>query len=148
MSLPVESSPETSADNPHAPGGVETNERSVLAIELILGGLAAVGPLSIDMYLPAFPAIATDFGVGEDRVQLSLAAYFVGLAVGQLGIGPLLDRFGRRRPLLIGLVLYIAASLACMVAPSIALLIAARFVQALGGSACMVASRAIVRDLR
>lgn len=150
MSLPSSVPPlaEPAVSEEHEAPDAEHDEGSVWGIELVLGGLAAVGPLSIDMYLPAFPEVARSFGVGEAEVQLSLASYFVGLAIGQLGIGPLLDRFGRKRPLLIGLVLYVLAGLACAAAPSLAWLVAARLVQALGGSACMVASRAIVRDLR
>ncbi len=126
----------------------ESKAPPFVLIELVLGGLVAIGPLSIDMYLPAFSAIATDFAVGEERVQLSLASYFVGLALGQLIMGPLLDRFGRKRPLLLGLALYVAASVGCMLAPGINGLIVGRFVQALGGASAMVASRAVVRDLR
>ncbi|MCF7203942.1 multidrug effflux MFS transporter [Pseudomonas oligotrophica] len=117
-----------------------------LRILLILGALSAFGPLAIDMYLPAFPALARAFATDVEQVQLSLAAYFVGLALGQLVYGPLADRYGRRRPLLAGVALFAMASLAAAFAPSLEWLVAARFVQALGGCAGMVIARAVVRD--
>ncbi|UEB96609.1 multidrug effflux MFS transporter [Pseudomonas sp. HN2] len=113
---------------------------------LILGALSAFGPLAIDFYLPAFPAMALAFGTDEQHVQLTLAAYFLGLSLGQLAYGPISDRFGRRLPLLSGVVLFTLASLACAYAPSLEWLIGARFVQALGGCAGMVISRAVVAD--
>ncbi|MCC6073745.1 multidrug effflux MFS transporter [Pseudomonas sp. GCM10022188] len=118
-----------------------------LPILLILGALTAFAPLAIDFYLPAFPALARFFATDVEHVQLSLAAYFVGLAAGQLLYGPLADRFGRRRPLQFGIALFALASLACSLAPSLEWLVVARFVQALGGCAGMVVSRAVVRDL-
>jgi len=118
-----------------------------LRILLILGALSAFGPLAIDMYLPAFPLLAESFGTSVDHVQLSLAAYFIGLAIGQLVYGPLADRYGRRGPLLVGVTLFTLASLASAFAPSMDWLIGVRFVQALGGCAGMVVARAVVRDL-
>ncbi|WP_439859760.1 multidrug effflux MFS transporter [Pseudomonas sp. MBLB4136] len=118
-----------------------------LRLLLILGALCAFGPLAIDFYLPSFPTLARAFATDVEHVQLSLAAYFVGLALGQLVYGPLADRFGRRRPLLVGVLLFGLASLACALASSLETLIAARFVQALGGCAGMVVTRAVVRDL-
>ncbi len=116
-------------------------------IILILGALAALGPFAIDMYLPGFPAIAKDLNTDISHVALSLTSYFVGISVGQLIYGPLVDRFGRKKPLIIGLVIFIAASIGCAVAPSIEWLIGLRLLLALGGCAGMVASRAVVRDV-
>ncbi|RON29363.1 multidrug effflux MFS transporter [Pseudomonas brassicacearum] len=113
---------------------------------LILGALSAFGPLAIDFYLPAFPAMALAFGTDEKHVQLTLAAYFLGLSIGQLAYGPVADRFGRRIPLLTGVGLFTAASLACAYAPNLEWLMDARFIQALGGCAGMVISRAVVSD--
>ncbi len=121
--------------------------RSQTFIILILGALTMIGPFSIDMYLPGFPAIAKDLRTTIAEVQLSLASFFVGLALGQLFSGPITDRFGRKKPLYVGLGLYMLASLACVFAPNVETLIALRFVQALGGSVGMVVSRAVVRDL-
>ncbi|MDT8915563.1 multidrug effflux MFS transporter [Amycolatopsis sp. PS_44_ISF1] len=114
---------------------------------LILGGLSAFGPLSIDMYLPALPRLATDLGASASTVQLTLTAFIVGLAVGQVVAGPLSDAYGRRVPLLIGLGLYVVGSVAAAVSPDITLLIIARAVQAMGAAAGLVISRATVRDL-
>lgn len=114
---------------------------------VILGALIAFAPLSIDMYLPAFPAIADHFKVVPGAVQTTLAVFFVGLAVGQGILGPIMDRMGRLRPLLIGISVYVAASLWASFASSIEGLAVARLFQALGGCAGIVASRAMVRDL-
>ncbi len=116
-------------------------------ILLILGALSAFGPLAIDMYLPAFPAIGAALSADAEQVQLSLSVYFLGLASGQLLYGPLADRFGRRKPLLVGVLLFCLASFACAMAPTLEWLLTARFVQALGGCAGMVVTRAVVRDL-
>jgi len=113
----------------------------------LLGLLAAFGPLSIDMYLPALPEIGQELGGGMEGAQLTLAAYFLGMAAGQLLHGPLSDRLGRRRPLFAGLVVYIAASALCALATSMDALIALRLLQALAGCAGMVISRAVVRDV-
>ncbi|MDM3884450.1 multidrug effflux MFS transporter [Pseudomonas sp. BCRC 81390] len=117
-----------------------------LRIVLILGALSAFGPLAIDFYLPAFPAMAQAFATDEKHVQTTLAAYFLGLSIGQLAYGPVADRFGRRKPLMFGVSLFTLASLACAYAPNLDTLVLARFVQALGGCAGMVLSRAIVSD--
>lgn len=114
---------------------------------LILGGLSAFGPLAIDMYLPAFTAMALDFAVQIEQVQLSMSVYFAGLACGQLVYGPIADRFGRRPPLMFGIALFAIASLGCALAPTLEWLLAARFVQSLGACAGMVVNRAVVRDL-
>ncbi|MEO7729355.1 MAG: multidrug effflux MFS transporter [Kofleriaceae bacterium] len=114
---------------------------------LVLGSLAAFAPLAIDMYLPAFSAIAADLGTTGNAVGWTLAVYFVGLALGQIVIGPIADRHGRARPLRAGLAVFVLGSLAAALAPRIELLIAARLVQSLGGAACAVTTRAVVRDL-
>ncbi|HEY0041754.1 MAG TPA: multidrug effflux MFS transporter [Flavisolibacter sp.] len=114
---------------------------------LLLGLLSAIGPFSIDMYLPGFPTIATDLQTSVDQVSYSLSSFFIGICIGQMICGPLLDRFGRKRPLYAGLILYIFASLGCAVSGSIEALIGFRFLQALGGCVGMVAPRAIVRDM-
>jgi MFS transporter, DHA1 family, multidrug resistance protein len=113
----------------------------------ILGLLSAIGPFSIDMYLPAFPVIAANLNTTPEMVSYSLSSYFIGICAGQMLIGPLLDRFGRKPPLLGGLFLYIIAALGCAWAPTIEALIVFRFFQAAGGCAGMVAPRAIIRDV-
>jgi DHA1 family bicyclomycin/chloramphenicol resistance-like MFS transporter len=113
---------------------------------LIVGSLTGFGPLCIDMYLPALPRISQDLHSSASAVQLSLTACLIGLAVGQVLIGPLSDRLGRRKPLFFGLAAFILASAACALAPNIAALIALRFVQGVGGSAGLVVAQAIVRD--
>ncbi len=113
----------------------------------LLGFLTAVGPLSTDMYLPAFPAIEATYGAPEGTAQITLASWFAGLAVGQIAQGTMADRFGRRRPLIAGLMLYTLASASCALAPDLATLTVLRAVAAFGGSASMVLPRAIVRDL-
>ncbi|MGZ3766959.1 MAG: multidrug effflux MFS transporter [Mucilaginibacter sp.] len=118
-----------------------------LFLVLILGTLTALSPFSIDMYLPAFQDIAKSLHTTTSKVDLSLSSYFIGLAVGQLLYGPLMDRFGRKRPLYFGLSLYIAASVACFLSASVQMLIIVRFFQAIGGCAAGVASIAMVRDL-
>src|SRR5687767_9363333 len=114
---------------------------------LLLGLLSAIGPFSIDMYLPGFPAIAENLQTSVDAVSYSLSSFFVGICIGQLVCGPLLDRYGRKRPLYGGLILYIISSVGCALAQSIEALILFRLFQAFGGCVGMVAPRAIVRDL-
>ncbi|MBI0577246.1 multidrug effflux MFS transporter [Neobacillus cucumis] len=127
------------------PEGISRSKRVWMAI--VLGSLAAFGPLSIDMYLPALPNIAKDFQSNPSVVQLSLSFFVIGLASGQLFAGPISDISGRRKPLLIGLITYFIASLLCVFSPSIWGLIILRLIQGLAGSAGIVISRAIVRDL-
>ena len=115
-----------------------------LGLTLLLGTLSAVGPLSTDMYLPAFPRIGAEFGGGA---QLTLAAWFAGLACGQMMQGVLADRFGRRVPLLAGTALYTLASAGCALAPGLVSFSVWRLLAALGASASMVVPRAVVRDL-
>lgn len=124
---------------------LSTGHRLWMAV--LLGSLAAFGSLSIDMYLPAFPVITQGFQTSASLVQLSLTACLLGLAGGQIVIGPLSDTKGRKGPLLYFLLLYIAASILCVFAPSIWVFIAARFIQGFSASAGVVISRAIVRDL-
>lgn len=114
---------------------------------LILGTLTALSPFSIDMYLPAFQDIAKSLHTTTSRVDLSLSSFFIGLATGQLIYGPLMDRFGRKRPLYFGLSLYIIASVGCFLSSSVEMLIAIRVLQAIGSCAAGVASIAMVRDL-
>jgi MFS transporter, DHA1 family, multidrug resistance protein len=114
---------------------------------LILGMLSAIGPFSIDMYLPGFPAIAADLDTTVAHISLSLSSFFIGISFGQLLYGPLLDRFGRKVPLYFGLSLYVVASIGCAFAKSADALIWLRLFEALGGCVGMVASRALVRDL-
>jgi MFS transporter, DHA1 family, multidrug resistance protein len=114
---------------------------------VVLGLLSTFGPLSLDLYLPALPQLADDLGASASLAQLSITACLVGLAVGQLVAGPLSDRLGRRRPLIVGLVAFLLASVACAVAPSAAVLVLLRLVQGLAGAAGIVISRAIARDL-
>ncbi|SEC10328.1 MFS transporter, DHA1 family, bicyclomycin/chloramphenicol resistance protein [Amycolatopsis tolypomycina] len=123
------------------------SRRTQLKFVLVLGGLTAFGPLSIDMYLPALPRMAADLHAPDSTVQLTLSAFIVGLALGQLVLGPLSDALGRRGPLLAGLVLYVVGSVLCALSPDAWLLIAARFVQSLGAAAGIVIARATVRDL-
>ncbi|AYK05995.1 MULTISPECIES: multidrug effflux MFS transporter [Brevibacillus] len=118
-----------------------------LWLAIVLGALSAFGPLSLDMYLPALPAMATDFQTTTSAVQLSLTACLLGLSLGQLFAGPLSDIQGRRKPLLIGLAIYAVASILCVFSTSIWALVALRFIQGAAGSAGIVISRAMVRDI-
>jgi MFS transporter, DHA1 family, multidrug resistance protein len=114
---------------------------------LILGLLTAIGPFSIDMYLPAFPDIAKNLNTTVSQVMLSLSSFFIGISIGQMIYGPLLERYGRKKPLYVGITIYLLASLGCAFSTSVDALIAFRFMQAMGGCVGMVASRAVVRDL-
>ena len=116
-------------------------------LAVVLGSLSAFAPLSIDMYLPAFPAMARELTATPSDIQLTLTACTIGLAVGQLIAGPLSDRLGRRLPLLVGLAIFLVASAACVVAPSAISLTVLRLVQGMGGAAGVVISRAVARDL-
>ncbi|GFO66171.1 multidrug effflux MFS transporter [Geomonas paludis] len=125
----------------------EMTRRQMTVFVLILGALTAFSAMSIDMYLPAFPQMARDLKVPLSTVQLSVSAFLFGSAAGQLFYGPLADRYGRRRPLLLGLSLYVASTIGCATVHSGSGLLAWRVVMALGGGAGMVISRAVVRDL-
>jgi MFS transporter, DHA1 family, multidrug resistance protein len=120
--------------------------RSSTFIVLLLGALSVVTPFAVDMYLPAFSLIAKEFRTNTSVISLSLSTYFVGFALGQILYGPLLDRFGRKKPLYFGLVIYIAASMGCAEAHELRTFIAFRLVQALGGCAAQVAAITMVRD--
>ncbi|MCL6427391.1 MULTISPECIES: Bcr/CflA family efflux MFS transporter [Bacillus] len=126
----------------HNPTGKER-----LALAFLLGMLAILGPLNIDMYLPSFPEIAEDLSASASLVQLSLTACLVGLTIGQLIVGPVSDAQGRRKPLLICIFLFALSSLFCALSPNITTLVAARFLQGFTASAGLVLSRAIVRDV-
>jgi len=123
------------------------SKKKRLGIAAILGSLSALGPLSIDMYLPAFPQIAEELNATASLTQLSLTACLVGMALGQLVIGPVSDIKGRRRPLIIGMLVYTFVSLLCILSSSIWGFIILRFVQGFAGAAGLVISRASVRDL-
>jgi MFS transporter, DHA1 family, multidrug resistance protein len=116
-------------------------------LTLLLSMLTAMGPLSIDLYLPSLPDIAAVLGAPTSRAQLTVSSYLIGFAVGQIIYGPLSDRHGRRPVLLAAVALYLASTLACSAAPSVDPLVAARFFQGVGGSGAIVLARAIVRDL-
>jgi len=117
-----------------------------VGLVVVLGSLQGLGPLSLDTYLPALPTIATELGASTSATQLTLTATLAGLGLGQLVFGPLSDALGRRRPLLVGLVLYVVASGLCSVAPSIEVLTGLRFVQGFAGAAGMVTAMAVARD--
>ncbi len=123
-----------------------TPRRSVVLLVFILGVLSASSALATDLYLPAFPEIAADLNATESQIQLTLTAVMVGLALGQLVIGPLSDQWGRRRPLLVGTAMFAATSLLCMTVTSPEMFTALRFVQGLSAAAGMVIARAVVRD--
>ncbi|RUO60624.1 multidrug effflux MFS transporter [Pseudidiomarina insulisalsae] len=116
-------------------------------VVVVLALLTMFGPLSIDMYLPAFGDIAASYGTQSNRVELSLTSFFLGLFVGQLLYGTASDKWGRKPPLYFGLSLYILSSLACAYAPNLESLIVLRFLQAIGSCAGLVIARAMVRDL-
>jgi DHA1 family bicyclomycin/chloramphenicol resistance-like MFS transporter len=126
---------------------MSARQKYFFIIILILGALATISPFSIDMYLPGFPAIANDLNTTIDQVQLSLTAYLVGISIGQILYGPMLDRFGRKNPLYVGLSIYVLASIGCAFTQSVSSLVIMRFTQALGGCVGIVAAQALVRDL-
>src|SRR5450432_2872447 len=126
--------------------GIKQNKIPDFFLILIIGALNTITPFSIDMYLPAFPQIANDLHTSIGNVALSVSTYFLGFAAGQILYGPLLDRFGRKRPLYFGLTLYIVATVICSTSNSINSLLIMRFVQALSGCVSAVAAMAMVRD--
>lgn len=118
-----------------------------IALTILMGALTALGPIATDMYLPALPMLARDMGADTAQAQLTLSAFLLGFIPGQILYGPVADRIGRRRVVLAGLGLFIAASLACMFAPDIETMIVARFIQAFGASGPIVLARSMARDL-
>ncbi|WP_026934717.1 multidrug effflux MFS transporter [Christiangramia echinicola] len=125
----------------------ERNKKQEYIILLVLGTLIALGPFSIDAYLPGFESIAEDFNTSISQIGLTLTSYFIGISIGQLAYGPIMDKFGRKKPLLIGLVIYLLSALSCMYSPNLEWLIVSRFFLAVGAAAGMVAAKAIVRDI-
>ncbi|MFF0426767.1 Bcr/CflA family multidrug efflux MFS transporter [Streptomyces sp. NPDC004520] len=121
--------------------------RAGLLVTLVLGGLTALPPLSMDMYLPALPEVTGALRAPAATVQLTLTACLAGMALGQLVVGPMSDKWGRRRPLLVGMVVYVLATAVCALAPTAGLLIGFRLLQGLAGAAGIVIARAVVRDL-
>ena len=121
--------------------------RGRLRLVLVLGALVALGPLTIDMYLPALPTIVSDLRTTDAAAQLTLTGTLIGLSLGQLLVGPLSDTFGRRRPLLVGVAVHVLASLLCLVAPNVEVLGALRVLQGVGAASASVVAMAIVRDL-
>ena len=119
---------------------------AVARLTLVLGAIMALGPLALDMYLPALPALQAEFGASEARVQRTVSFYLLGMALGQLAFGPLTDRFGRKPPLLGGLILFTVSSAGCALAQTIEGFAWLRFVQALGGASGIVVIRAVIRD--
>ena len=124
----------------------KTLQKTPWGLVTLLGALTALGPLAIDMYLPSLPTIGAELHASAAQTQSTVATFLAGMAIGQLLYGPASDRFGRKPPILLGLVIYVAASAACMLATSAPMLIGLRFVQALGACSGAVVSRAIVRD--
>ena len=135
----------TTADS--VTSGQESKSPSRTRMIILLGVMVALGPLTIDMYLPALPKIADDLGVSSSVAQLTLTGTLAGLGLGQLIVGPLSDSLGRRRPLMAGIVLHMVASLLCLFAPNIAVLGVARGLQGMGAAAGMVVAIAVVGDL-
>ncbi|MFJ9648650.1 Bcr/CflA family multidrug efflux MFS transporter [Streptomyces sp. NPDC101206] len=146
-SAPEPSTPTSSAPPPAPAPPTTAARRTGLLVVLVLGGLSALPPLSMDMYLPALPQVASALSSPAATIQLTLTACLAGMALGQLVIGPMSDKWGRRRPLLTGMVLYVLATAVCALAPTAELLIGFRLLQGLAGSAGIVVARAVVRDL-
>ncbi|MGW4687573.1 Bcr/CflA family multidrug efflux MFS transporter [Streptomyces sp. NPDC004244] len=146
-SAPEPSTPTSSAPPPAPAPPTTAARRTGLLVVLVLGGLSALPPLSMDMYLPALPQVASALSSPAATIQLTLTACLAGMALGQLVIGPMSDKWGRRRPLLTGMVLYVLATAVCALAPTAELLIGFRLLQGLAGSAGIVIARAVVRDL-
>ncbi|WP_031044686.1 multidrug effflux MFS transporter [Streptomyces sp. NRRL F-5650] len=142
--VPEPRTPSRSAQTPPTPPAAR---RISLLVTLILGSLTATPPLAMDMYLPALPEVTRSLSAPAATVQLTLTACLAGMALGQIVVGPMSDKWGRRRPLLAGLAVYVVATALCAVAPNVELLVAFRLVQGLAGAAGIVIARAVVRDL-
>ncbi|KOY59276.1 Bcr/CflA family multidrug efflux MFS transporter [Streptomyces sp. XY332] len=142
-----EPSPETPSAPQTASAPLTAARRTGLLVTFILGGLSALPPLSMDMYLPALPEVTDALDSPAATIQVTLTACLAGMALGQLVIGPMSDKWGRRRPLLTGMVVYVLATAICALAPTAELLIGFRLLQGLAGSAAVVIARAVVRDL-
>src|ERR1700742_1231159 len=125
---------------------MKSHKHNLTWITLLLGSLCVVTPFAIDMYLPAFSKIAAAYKTSSSQVSLTLSTYFVGFGLGQVFYGPFLDRFGRKRPLYMGLAIYILASLGCAVSPDLKIFVGLRLLEALGGCVAQVAAIAMVRD--
>lgn len=137
----------TAQKGPARAAALDARRRTGLLVTLVLGGLTAVPPLSMDMYLPALPEVTRSLHTSAATAQLTLTACLTGMALGQLVVGPMSDKWGRRRPLLIGLLVYVVATAICAFAPNVELLVAFRLLQGLAGAAGIVIARAVVRDL-
>ncbi|MEV7730972.1 multidrug effflux MFS transporter [Streptomyces sp. NPDC088921] len=135
------------ADVPEAGPPAAAVRRTGLLVTLLLGGLTATPPLAMDMYLPSLPEVTDALHAPAATVQLTLTACLLGMALGQLVVGPMSDRWGRRRPLLAGLVVYVVATALCALAPTVEFLVGFRLAQGLAGAAGIVIARAVVRDL-
>ncbi|MBP8535942.1 multidrug effflux MFS transporter [Streptomyces sp. MK37H] len=144
---PEPSSPPFSAAAPQVTAPLTAQRRTSLLVTFVLGGLTALPALSMDMYLPALPEVTDALHSSAATAQLTLTACLMGMALGQLVVGPMSDKWGRRRPLLIGMVIYVIATAICAFAPTAGLLIGFRLLQGLAGSAGIVIARAVVRDL-
>ncbi|MCO8307205.1 MFS transporter, partial [Streptomyces sp. RKCA744] len=143
-------SPDSSAASLTSAAAVDrptAQRRTSLLVTLVLSGLTALPPLSMDMYLPALPEVTDALHSSAATAQLTLTACLMGMALGQLVVGPMSDKWGRRRPLLIGMVIYVVATAICAFAPTAGLLIGFRLLQGLAGAAGIVIARAVVRDL-
>ncbi|CCK30523.1 bicyclomycin resistance protein [Streptomyces davaonensis JCM 4913] len=138
---------EAQAAVPETEPAARAVRRTSLLVTLVLGGLTATPPLAMDMYLPALPQVTEALTAPAATVQLTLTACLAGMALGQLVVGPMSDRWGRRRPLLVGLAVYVLATALCALAPTVEFLVAFRLAQGLAGAAGIVIARAVVRDL-
>lgn len=147
ISTPEPSRTAGRAERPGPPAARRTTAGTGLLVTLVLGGLTALPPLSMDMYLPALPTVTRSLHSPASTVQLTLTACLAGMALGQLVVGPMSDRWGRRRPLLAGMVIYVLATAVCAFAPTAALLVGFRLLQGLAGAAGIVIARAVVRDM-